>query len=119
LTVPKHFPAVRSSTHSKAAGGNTFGEIAEEFLDKLRREGRSPATLKKNRWLLEPAFAGFGNRPIGEITAPELLYALRKFEPRGLYESASRLRTVAGMIFRYAIATGRATRDVAADQRGH
>jgi integrase len=75
-------------------------------------------TIKKNRWLLEPAFETFGDRPIGEITAPELLHALRKFEQRERYESARRLRTVAGMVFRYAIATGRATRDVSLDLRG-
>jgi integrase len=103
---------------AKAAGGNSFREVAEEFLGKQRREGRSEATLSKNRWLLEPAFAAFGDRAIGEVTAPELLHALRKFELRGRYESARRLRTVAGMIFRYAIATGRATRDVALDLRG-
>jgi integrase len=103
---------------AKAAGGNSFREVAEEFLGKQRREGRSEATLNKNRWLLEPAFAAFGDRPIGEVTAPELLHALRKFELRGRYESARRLRTVAGMIFRYAIATGRASRDIALDLRG-
>jgi integrase len=103
---------------AKAAGGNTFREVAEEFLDKQRREGRADATLSKNRWLLEPTFAAFGDRPIGEVTAPELLHALRKFDLRGRYESARRLRTVAGMIFRYAIATGRASRDIALDLRG-
>ena len=103
---------------AKAAGGNSFREVAEEFLGKQRREGRSEATLSKNRWLLEPAFAAFGDRAIGEVTAPELLHASRKFELRGRYESARRLRTVAGMIFRYAIATGRATRDIALDLRG-
>jgi Arm DNA-binding domain len=91
---------------AKAAGGNSFREVAEEFLEKQRREERSAATLKKNRWLLEPAYAAFGDRPVGEVTAPELLHALRKFEERGRYESARRLRAVAGMVFRYAIATG-------------
>lgn len=101
-----------------AAGGNTFREVAEELLQKQDREGRAEMTVKKNRWLLEPAFATFGDRPVGEITAPELLHALRKFEQRGRYESARRLRTVAGMVFRYAIATGRATRDISQDLRG-
>ena len=103
---------------ARAAGGNTFREVAEEFLDKQRREERSKATLKKNRWLLEPAYAAFGDRPAGEVTAPELLHALRKFEQRGRYESARRLRAVAGMVFRYAIATGRAMRDISVDLRG-
>ena len=103
---------------ARAAGGNTFREVAEEFLDKQQREGRAEATLGKNRWLLEPAYATFGDRPIGEVTAPELLHSLRKFELRERYESARRLRAVAGMVFRYAIATGRATRDISVDLRG-
>jgi integrase len=101
-----------------AAGGNSFHDVAGEFLQKQAREGRAEMTLKKNRWLLEPAFKIFGDRPIGEVTAPELLHALRTFELRGRYESARRLRTVAGMVFRYAIATGRATRDISLDLRG-
>jgi integrase len=103
---------------ARQVGGNSFREVADEFLDKLRREGRAAATLKKARWLLEPALVDFGGRPIGEVTPPELLHALRSFEKRGRYESATRLRTLAGMIFRYAIATGRANRDIAADLRG-
>ena len=103
---------------ARAAGGNTFREVAEEFLDKQQREGRAAATLRKNGWLLEPAYTAFGDRPVGEVTAPELLHALRKFEVRERYESARRLRAVAGMVFRYAIATGRATRDISVDLRG-
>jgi integrase len=99
-------------------GGNTFREIAEELLEKQAREQRSPRTLKKNRWLLGPAFDTLGNRPVAEVTAPELLHALRSFEQRGRYEAARRLRSVAGMVFRYAIATGRATRDISMDLRG-
>jgi integrase len=101
-----------------AAGGNTFRDVAEELLAKQTREGRSDTTVKKNRWLLEPAFATFGDRPVGEVTAPELLHACRKFEQRGRYESARRLRTVAGIVFRYVIATGRASRDISLDLRG-
>ena len=100
------------------SGNNTFRAVAEELLTMHRREGRVESTLKKNRWLLEVAYQTFGQRPIGEVTAPELLSALRKFEDRGRYESARRLRTVCGMVFRFAIATGRATRDLSVDLRG-
>jgi integrase len=100
-----------------AAGGNTFRDVAEEFFAKQDREGIAANTLKKNRWLLEPAFATFGDRPIGEIKPPELLHALRKREQRGRYESARRMRAVAGMVFRYAIATSRAERDISLDLR--
>ena len=100
------------------AGGNTFREIAEEFLEKMKKEGRAEATLEKNRWLLEVAFGQIGHRPIGEVSPPELLSVLRIFEKRGKYESANRLRSLTGSVYRYAIATGRAARDISLDLRG-
>lgn len=100
------------------AGTSTFRAVAEELLAKHKKEGRSEATLEKNHWLLKVAFSLLGDRPIGEITAPELLAALRKFEDRGRYESARRLRSTCGMVFRFAIATGRASRDISIDLRG-
>ncbi len=96
----------------------TFRLIGEELIEKLEREGRAPRTLAKTRWLLDFAFAAFGDRPISHIAAPEILVALRRVEARGKYESARRLRSICGMVFRYAIATGRAERDPTADLRG-
>jgi len=59
-----------------------------------------------------------GSRPIADVTAPELLAALRKIEGRGAIETAHRARALAGQIFRYAIATGRAERNPASDLIG-
>jgi len=101
-----------------AATGNTFKAVAEEVLEKLQREGRAPRTLKKVRWLLDFAYPSIGERRVAEITAPELLSVLRKVEGRGRYETARRLRSTCGVVFRYAIATGRAERDPSADLRG-
>src|SRR5262249_57978485 len=56
-----------------------------------------------------------GSRPIAAITAPELLAVLRRVEARGRNETAHRVRSLAGRIFRYAVATGRAQHDVGAD----
>lgn len=63
-------------------------------------------------------FPYLGNKLAGEITAPELLVALRRVENRGALETAHRILQVCGQIFRYAIATGRAERDIAADLKG-
>ena len=101
-----------------AATGNTFKAVAEELSGKLGREGRAPRTLKKLRWLLDLAYPSIGDRRVAEITAPELLSVLRKVEARGKYETACRLRNTCGMVFRYAIATGRAERDPSSDLRG-
>jgi integrase len=63
-------------------------------------------------------FPWIGKRPIAAIKAPELLAVLRRVESRGALESAHRIRTICGQVFRYAVATGRAERDPAADLKG-
>lgn len=89
----------------------TFASVAEEYLDKLRKEGRAPATMKKLDWLVGLASDGLGDRPIRQIEAPDVLKVLRKVEQAGTYETTRRLRSTIGSIFRYAIATGRAIQD--------
>ncbi|MDP1845501.1 MAG: site-specific integrase, partial [Candidatus Moranbacteria bacterium] len=63
-------------------------------------------------------FPQLGQRPINEVTAPELLAMLRKLEAQGTVETAHRVKQICGQVFRYAIATGRTDRDPAADLRG-
>ena len=63
-------------------------------------------------------FPWIGNRPIKDITAPELLATLRRMESRGALELAHRMREYCGMVFRYAVATGKAERDPSGDLRG-
>jgi len=58
------------------------------------------------------------DRTISEIKAPELLTVIQRVESRCALESAHRVRTIAGQVFRYAVATGRAERDPAADLKG-
>jgi len=96
----------------------TFRLIAEELVEKMRREGRAEATLTKTKWLLTFAYPFIGSRPIREISAPEVLALLRSIEKRGRYETARRARSTCGMVFRFAIATARADRDPTADLRG-
>jgi integrase len=99
-------------------GGDTFKAAADEWLGKMEAEGRSPPTMEKLRWLVGFAEPLIGERPIGDISAPEFLTVLRTVEVRGRYETARRLRSTCGSILRYAIATGRAQRDVTIDLRG-
>ena len=103
---------------AKAKSEETFKAIADEWLQRLEIEGRAPKTLQKMRWLLDFAHPLIGRRPISDLTAAELLDVLRKVEVRGRYETANRLRSTFGTIFRYAIVTGRAQRDVSFDLRG-
>ena len=100
------------------AAASSFKAVADELLRKVEKEGRSAGTLKKLRWLLGFINAAIGKRPIAAISAHELLIMLRKMEAKGRYETAKRLRSTCSQVFRYAIATARAERDVAADLRG-
>jgi hypothetical protein len=63
-------------------------------------------------------FPWIGDRPIAEITAPEILTAVRRIESRGALETAHRALSNCRQVFRYAIATGRAVRDPSSDLRG-
>jgi len=63
-------------------------------------------------------FPWLGICQISEITAPQLLEALRRIEYKGALETAHRVQQICGQIFRYAVATGRASRDPTSDLRG-
>jgi integrase len=104
--------------NARLARSNTFDAVAKELMEKFEAEGDAPTTLKKKRWLLDFANKEFGRRPIAELKAPEILDALRKVEKRGRHETATRVRSTVGAVFRFAIATGRAERDPTADLRG-
>lgn len=103
---------------ASVAAANTFQAVADEWLAKIEREDLSPVTLKKNRWLLSFTYPALGRRPIADISPHELLAVLRTVEVRGRHESAKRIRATCSQVFRYAIATARADRDVAADLKG-
>ncbi|MEE9376346.1 MAG: integrase arm-type DNA-binding domain-containing protein [Rhizobiaceae bacterium] len=89
----------------------TFAKVAEQYLSKIIKEGRAESTLAKLDWLMGMANAGLGTKPIAEITAPTILAVLRKEENKGNYETALRLRSTIGAVFRYAIANGLAEND--------
>jgi len=93
------------------ANATTFKAVAEEYLERQAREGRAETTLAKNRYLLELAYPGIGNRPIAEIKAAEIVAILKHLERRGTLEAAKRVRATIGAVIRYAIATSRAEAD--------
>lgn len=108
----------QAALEAAIAEATTFRVVAEEYIGKMEREGKSPATLKKTRWLLDLLDATIAPRPIAAITPHELLGALKTIERRGHHETAQRLRAFAGRIFRYAIATLRAEHNPADVLRG-
>ncbi len=96
----------------------TFEVIAREWHGRFIStwtEGHAETIMSR---LERDLFPWIGKRPIAEIKAPELLTVLRRVESRGALESAHRIRTICGQVFRYAVATGRAERDPSADLKG-
>jgi integrase len=95
-----------------------FEVVANEYLDKAEREGREAVTIKKSRWLLSLLTPSLGEKHVGEISPKELLEALRAVEAKGHLETARRMRSLAGRIFRYAVATSRAQADPSSVLKG-
>jgi integrase len=105
---------VRQETRS--GGQATFGAIAEEWLG---RQTFTAKTREKAEWMLNELAGTFiKDRPIKELTAPEILGVLRRIEARGRLETCHRTKWRIGQVIRYAIATGRADRDPTADLKG-
>jgi integrase len=97
---------------------NTFQAVGNEWIEKFKHLWSENHLKSVSGRLQRDIYPWIGNRPVGEITAPELLAVLRRIEARGHIESAHRASTNAGQVFMYAIATGRAERNPAADLKG-
>jgi integrase len=96
----------------------TFEVVAREWHNNFKSkwsEGHAATIMDR---MERDLFPWIGKRPIAEVKAPELLAAMRRVEARGALESAHRIRTICGQVFRYAVSTGRAERDPAADLKG-
>ena len=97
---------------------NSFEAVGNEYLEKMGRDGREAVTINKSRWLLKLFAPSVATRPVAELTPAELLKALQVIEAKGHHETARRMRSLASRIFRYAVATSRATADPTALLRG-
>lgn len=97
---------------------NSFEAIAREWFAKNSATWNASHGDRIIRRFERDLFPWIGGKPIADLTAPELLAAVRKIEDRGALETAHRALSNCGQVFRYAIATGRARRDISADLRG-
>ena len=98
--------------------GATFETVAREWFAK-----HSPAWApghgdKIIRRLELNIFPWLGAKPIADIKPLELLGTVQRTEQRGANETAHRALQNCGRVFRYAVATGRAERDISRDLLG-
>jgi len=99
-------PSKKKNALDERAKGIPLKRLRRHFWISSARGGKSPATLSKTEYHIKLANKDFGKKPISEITSPIVLRCLRKVEDKGNYETAHRLRSRIGSIFRYAVASG-------------
>ena len=114
---PGQVRKVERQTRNLAAG-DSFEAIGREWFNQVMDDKSESYRVRTGRILEKDLYPYLGNRPITEISAPELLATLRRIEGRGAVDIAHRARQTAGQVFRYAIITARAARDPTADLKG-
>jgi integrase len=97
---------------------NAFEVVAREWFEQRKHEWARTSAKTFRARLEQHILPHLGQRPIAEITAPEVLTMLRVVEARGKLETARRVMQICGQVFMYAIATGRAERNPVPDLRG-
>jgi integrase len=100
------FERKKEQAAQEAEYRETFEKLSEALLEKKRKEGKSAATMTKAERFHRLLCADIGGYPIGQLTARDVLVPLKKMEAKGNHESALRMRSAAGQVFRYAIALG-------------
>lgn len=101
-----------------AAAVNTFEAVAREWLMKTATERMATTQSKITTWLEKDVIPYIGKMPIADVGPRDVLAALRKMEARGALDSVQRVKQICGQVFRYAVATGSAERDVTQDLKG-
>jgi integrase len=102
----------------REAQAETFQAITEEWFQEFRHTWTDSTAETIISRLRMDVFPYLGDKPIREITPPELLAVIRRIAARGAVETARRDLQKCGQIFRYAVANGKAERDITADLRG-
>ncbi|WGV14078.1 integrase arm-type DNA-binding domain-containing protein [Psychrobacter maritimus] len=95
---------------------NSFAMIAEEYIS--RQTHLSKATHKNNRRYAAYLSEHIGSMPISQIEPIDVLEACRGTESKGHLETALKMKSLAGQVFRYAVQTAKAKRDVTQDLKG-
>lgn len=111
-----HRKAEKAARADRDAG--SFEVVAREWHAKQSETWAAGHSERVLRRLVMYVFPRIGGEPIGSVTGPQLLDVLRRIEARGTVETAHRVKESLGAIFRYAVATHRATHDPSAALKG-
>jgi integrase len=97
---------------------NSFQVVAKEWFETNKPKWTPDHAERLWRRLNLHVISEIGDRPIAEISALDLLDALRKVEKRGATETSHRLLQTCSVIFRYAVLTGRIKYNPTQDLKG-
>ena len=102
----------QSKNQLKRKHDNTFEKVALEWLEKWShgRTGRE-AEIRLSR-LKRHIFSNLGDIPIQDITTDQLIATIKKIEDKGTLAEAKKTRGIVNLIFKYAVATNRITRNI-------
>ena len=103
---------------AQTAQADTFEVVAREWHNKFKSSWAEIHGKNIIAAMGNDLFPWLGDRPVADVEAPELLECVRRIESRGALDTAHRVKQIAGQVFRYAIATGRAGRDISQDLKG-
>ena len=98
-----------------SAAVSTFESVALDWFERKLADKSDSYRVRTLRILRKDLFPYLRNRPIAEIAASELLVVLRRIENRTV-DIAHRAKQTCGQIFRLAIASGLAERDISAQR---
>lgn len=98
--------------------GETFEQVAREWYGKKSPLWSPHHQTRELRNLEKDLFPWIGKRRIAEIEPVELLQTVRRVEARGSLDVAHRVLCTARGVFAYAVASGKAGRNVAIDLKG-
>ncbi len=100
------------------SGSNTFDAVCREWHD-IKRHGWSADHASDVLGSLDRHVLPYiGDVPVGMLKPPEVLLVLRRIEAQGSHELARKILQRINAVCRYAIQTGRATYNPAADMQG-
>lgn len=107
-----------SNASNRLSSANSFEVIAREWWQSYMKNKAPSHKDKVIRRFELYLFPWIGDKPISDITAPQMLEVVKRIEKLNKTETAHRALQTAGQVFRYAVQTGRAIRDVTADLKG-
>jgi len=108
--------AVKLGKHDDSL--NSFEVIAREWWQSHMKDKAESHKIKVIRRFELYLFPWLGKKPISNITAPDMLDALKRVQKLNKLETAHRTLQTAGQVFRYAVQSGRAIRDITVDLKG-